>query len=60
MGGIACTQDVVEFMACGASVVAVGAAGFVDPWLPARLAEELEEVLYERSLTLSELIGKIH
>jgi len=60
MGGIACTQDVVEFMACGASVVAVGAAGFVDPWLPARLAEELEEVLCERSLTLSELIGKIH
>lgn len=60
MGGIACTQDVVEFMACGASVVAVGAAGFVDPWLPARLAEELEEVLCERSLTLGELIGKIY
>jgi len=60
MGGVASVQDVIEFMACGASVVAVGAAGFTDPWLPARLAEELVDVLRERSLTLAELVGKAH
>ena len=41
MGGVTDVQDVLDFLACGASVVAVGAAGFRDPWLPARLAKEL-------------------
>lgn len=60
MGGVATVEDVLDFMACGAGVVAVGAAGFVDPWLPGRLALELGEELRRRRLTLAELVGIAH
>ena len=33
MGGVATVQDVLDFMACGARVVAVGSAGFREPAL---------------------------
>ncbi len=38
MGGIATVQDVLEFMSCGAQVVAVGSAAFREPGLAGRLA----------------------
>ena len=40
MGGVACVQDAIDFLACGARVVAVGSAGFSDPWLAGRVAAE--------------------
>lgn len=60
MGGVYSVQDVLDFMACGAQVVAVGSAGLVDPLLPSRLARELEEELAARSLTLGELVGRAY
>ena len=48
MGGVAVVQDVLDFMACGARAVAVGAAGFADPWLPAKLAAGLLKELATR------------
>jgi len=60
MGGIATVQDVMEFIACGASVVAVGSAAFRDQSLGLRLAEGLGERLSEKGLALEQLRGIAH
>lgn len=60
MGGVSTVRDVVDFMACGASVVAVGSAAFQDPWLGARLAVDLARVLGERGWEPADLVGKAH
>jgi len=60
MGGVENVQDVIDFLACGASVVAVGAAGFRDPFVPARLADDLRTALRVRGLSLAELVGIAH
>jgi len=60
MGGVSTIQDVVEFMACGARVVAVGSAGFRDPCLARSLAVGLAVVLQERGLELAEVVGRAH
>jgi dihydroorotate dehydrogenase (NAD+) catalytic subunit len=60
MGGVASVHDVLDFLACGAAVVAVGAAGFRDPWLPARLATELAAELRERGWGLRDVVGRAH
>jgi dihydroorotate dehydrogenase (NAD+) catalytic subunit len=44
MGGIRTGRDAAEFLAAGASSVAVGTALFSDPTGPARIRHELEEV----------------
>lgn len=41
MGGISSGADVRDFMAVGATSVALGTALFVDPWAPRRLRHEL-------------------
>ena len=58
MGGVTDVHDVIDMLACGASVVAVGAAGFREPSLPARLARELEVELARRDLSLAALVGR--
>ena len=45
MGGVATVQDVLEFMACGARVVAVGSAASKTSLGARRLAEELGQRL---------------
>jgi dihydroorotate dehydrogenase (NAD+) catalytic subunit len=45
MGGISSGRDVLEFVAAGATDVAVGTALFADPGLPARLLAEFEAAL---------------
>jgi dihydroorotate dehydrogenase (NAD+) catalytic subunit len=60
MGGVATVQDVLEFMSCGARVVAVGSAAFRDSCLAAHLAHDLSQVLTDRNLTLDELVGRAH
>lgn len=60
MGGVATVQDVLDFLACGATVVAVGCAGFREPFLARRLAEELREALAGRRLNLNSLVGRAH
>jgi len=41
IGGVTSLDDVLDFLACGASAVQVGTAIFADPELPVRLVEEL-------------------
>lgn len=60
MGGIATVQDVLEFISCGATVVAVGSAAFRDPCLARGLSTGLEGALEDRHTTLRELIGLAH
>jgi dihydroorotate dehydrogenase (NAD+) catalytic subunit len=60
MGGVASVQDVLDFLACGATVVAVGAAGFRDPWLPARLTAELATELHARGWNMTDVVGRAH
>lgn len=60
MGGIATVGDVMEFMSCGAMVVAVGSAGFLEPGLAGVLSRQLAGVLDERGLCLGELVGRAH
>lgn len=60
MGGVATAQDVMEFISCGAQVVAVGSAAFREPDLGARLAGEVRTSLEARGLTLAALCGHAH
>ena len=60
MGGVASVQDVLEFISCGARVVAIGSAAFREPLLGSRLADELSGALSTRRLSLSQLVGLAH
>ncbi len=60
IGGVATVHDTLEFIACGARVVAVGSAGFREPGLARILAESLAGILDERGLALSGLLGLAH
>jgi len=60
MGGISSGSDAIEFMLAGASAVAVGTAGFVDPYAWVRVIAEIEEYLTENNISdVSEIVGKL-
>ncbi len=50
MGGVTSGQDALEFVACGATAVAVGAANFLGPDVPGRILAELRQELAARGL----------
>jgi dihydroorotate dehydrogenase (NAD+) catalytic subunit len=50
MGGIATGSDALEFLAAGATAVAVGTESFRDPGAGTRVRAELERLLSERDL----------
>ena len=59
LGGVGTAQDVLEYMAVGASAVQVGTASFSDPKASERIAGGLEKALKEsKALTFSEIRGK--
>lgn len=60
IGGIATVGDVLEFMSCGAKVVAVGSAGFREPGLAGLLSRQLAAALDELGVGLGELLGRAH
>ncbi|MBB6119344.1 dihydroorotate dehydrogenase [Nocardiopsis algeriensis] len=61
MGGVRTGADVVEFMAAGASAVAVGTVNFSDPSACARVLREFTESLEARGVSkASELVGAAH
>ncbi|NLE10816.1 MAG: dihydroorotate dehydrogenase [Actinobacteria bacterium] len=60
MGGVETADDVLEFMACGATVVAVGSCGFKDPCLAWHSSRELAIALSDRDLTVSDVVGWAH
>jgi dihydroorotate dehydrogenase (NAD+) catalytic subunit len=47
MGGVQTGRDVLEFVACGATSVALGTVLFADPDAPARVRAELAKALDE-------------
>lgn len=59
MGGATTAQDVMEFLAAGASAVSVGTASFRDPLLARRLTGELAGLMDERGIaSVAELVGR--
>jgi dihydroorotate dehydrogenase (NAD+) catalytic subunit len=48
MGGVTSGQDALDFIACGATAVAIGAAVFADPQAPRRILADLRELLERR------------
>jgi dihydroorotate dehydrogenase (NAD+) catalytic subunit len=61
MGGIMSWSDAVEFILAGATAVGIGTALFVDPTMPIRVIEGIEDYLRRHGLTsVSELVGRLH
>jgi dihydroorotate dehydrogenase (NAD+) catalytic subunit len=54
MGGIATGRDALEFLAVGASSIALGTVLFRDPEAPGRVRRELAEELAARGLSEAE------
>jgi len=51
MGGVTSGRDALEFIACGATAVAVGTATFADPEAPRRIVAELAAELAVRGVS---------
>lgn len=61
MGGVRTGEDVLEFMAAGASAVAVGTVNFSDPSAGARVLREFTQAMEERGFTrAADLVGAAH
>src|SRR5215813_2661409 len=60
IGGISSLEDVLEFLAAGASAVQVGTANFKEPGVSGRLVGELEAHCESRGVTVPSLIGRAH
>jgi dihydroorotate dehydrogenase (NAD+) catalytic subunit len=61
MGGAQTGRDVLEFLACGATHVALGTILFADPDAPARVRTELTEAIAEAGLEqLDDVFGAAH
>ncbi len=59
VGGIATADDVLQFLAAGASAVQVGTANFVDPSCMTHILDELEQLLSAEKLTVGEVVGSL-
>jgi len=60
VGGIETVDDVLQYLAVGATAVQVGTASFTDPRVSQRLSEELARTLFEaKAFTLNDIRGKI-
>jgi dihydroorotate dehydrogenase (NAD+) catalytic subunit len=61
MGGIADTEDALEFILAGASAVAVGAMNFVDPYATVKIVKGIEAYMARHHIEeIQELIGAVH
>ncbi len=61
LGGIACFEDMLEFMMAGAAAVSVGTMNMVDPALSLALIGELEGYLErEKATGIHDIIGAAH
>jgi len=60
VGGIETVDDVLQYLAVGATAVQVGTASFTDPRVSQRLSEELAAILFDaKAFTLNEIKGKV-
>ena len=61
MGGIANTEDAIEFLLAGATAVAVGAMNFVNPYTTQEIVEGMEDYMRRYQMEdIRELIGAVH
>lgn len=61
MGGISSSEDVIEMMYAGASLVMVGAMNLIDPYICKTIIEDLPKKMKELKIDdLNEIIGKAH
>jgi dihydroorotate dehydrogenase (NAD+) catalytic subunit len=60
IGGISDLDDVLEFLAAGATAVQIGTSNFKDPGISERLVEELETHCARRGVALTSLVGRAH
>ncbi|MGH9365499.1 MAG: dihydroorotate dehydrogenase [Thermoanaerobaculia bacterium] len=58
IGGISSLEDVLEFLAAGASAVQIGTANFRDPGISGRLVSELAGYCALRGIPVSSLTGR--
>ena len=59
-GGVETVEDVLQYLAVGATAVQVGTASFTDPTVSRRLVGELERALLRvKTFTINEIVGKI-
>ena len=60
VGGIETAEDVLEYLAVGATAVQVGTASFTDPTVSQQLVGDLEKALFNaKAFTISEIRGKV-
>jgi dihydroorotate dehydrogenase (NAD+) catalytic subunit len=59
-GGIATTQDALEFIMAGASAVEVGTATFINPCAGTNIIKGLEDYVYKNKIKFGDLIGAAH
>jgi dihydroorotate dehydrogenase (NAD+) catalytic subunit len=60
MGGIANTDDALEFIIAGATAVQVGTANFVDPFIWTKLLDGLRDYLRRHNIArVSDVTGTI-
>jgi dihydroorotate dehydrogenase (NAD+) catalytic subunit len=60
IGGIACLDDVMQFLVAGATAVQIGTASFYDPGLANRLVDQLEVCLVELELdSVTDIVGTL-
>ena len=59
-GGIACVEDVIEFLLAGAAAVQVGSATFAAPLLLPTLVAQLGRWLEQENTSVQELVGAAH
>jgi dihydroorotate dehydrogenase (NAD+) catalytic subunit len=60
VGGIETAEDVLDYLAVGASAVQVGTASFTDPTVSQRLVGDVEKALFEvKVFTINEIRGRI-
>ncbi|HEY6264927.1 MAG TPA: dihydroorotate dehydrogenase [Candidatus Acidoferrum sp.] len=56
LGGVETVEDVLEYLAVGATAVQVGTASFADPRASQRLVEDLSQALFKRKMfTMNEI-----
>ena len=61
MGGISSTEDALEFIMAGASMVSLGTGIFFNPVLPVEEAERLQKCCEENNIeNINELVGIAH
>lgn len=60
VGGVETVEDVLQYLAVGATAVQVGTASFTDPTVSRRLIGELERALFGlKAFTINEIVGRI-